>query len=332
MTQTAIYIDTCSFLNSDFFEITSDINHLVKILQLNDHMVLLNNDILEMELRSRIENSGNIPPQLQNFLSREEIKKIAEQISKNKKRLNKAIKQLFSSSVKFNLEASSEEIREGCRRYYKKEAPWIKKKEDEWKDYFVQISLIKIANSDYKKLIVASRDAGFLYLNDLNLGIDVQKTPLRDFVEHIKLYAEEIKEELKEEKEGFLNYLTNKIYTDLEFEIAAEIEEDINADKGVCGEMEVYIEDIKILNEDDLEYIICEVRASISGEDITNATWDHEDRKYYNVEQFSYDVKYEAYLSFEGEYSPTQLFKDKKDGSYEDKNVVSLSDKIKRIV
>ncbi len=324
MKKTAIYLDTSVFLNQDFLTLGNVMKELISLLKNNENIVLLSNSIVALEIKKNIDRFAQITPQLKYYLTHSEITCLTTSLKKNKQEFNRIIKDLFLLSIEFPINISSKEIIEGCNRSYDKEGPWIKKKPDEWKDFFVQQSLINI-RENYKKLIISSRDEGFLYME--TYGIDVQKTPLKNFLDHLKLYLEE--ERIIKDKEGFENYLINKIYTDLEDTIMYEIEGEITKNTGVDG-FDVRIEDIKIIDVGNHKNIICEVVASVFDEDVSNATWDSEEKRYFNPLEFNLDVKYEISISFEGKYEETQLFKDKMSG-IEDDNIISFNNIIREI-
>ena len=306
----AIYIDTNALFNGRIHGLVSHIKELASLLEENKNLKLLTNDILISEIHDKIHNKV-VLPNLKDFkycLKRDQIEKVKESFEDNKIEYQEAIDELIAMGKKLEINLSNQEIMEGCEKQKNLEAPWARisngeNKTNEWKDFFVQKSLIKyhyessndpLSSNDFcDELIILSADKGFIYMEDKSSDVSVKNMPLNGFIKYLNQYTED-------GRESFESYLTEEIYSK-EGEIISGIEDIVLGIKG-WNEIETYLDDIKIIDLHDHSWIICEAQTSISGEDYTNATYDNEDHKYWGVEKFNYEMKFRIVFSFKGDF------------------------------
>ena len=269
-----LYIDTSRLFSGKAYGLESHIDKLIELL--NNHkenLILLSNDILEEEVYRKIK-SVNLPPtKLDNCFNDIQIEDVRKILEKNKRIYLEKIDKLLQLAKKIDLKMSNNEIIDGVKRQYDKEPPWKKNegnkpgKPNEWKDFFVQKSLINYINLDEYKPIILTGDGDF---GGMPKAFEIQKQPLKDFLVYIKnQYLEPIPD--------FKSYLVSKIYSDIENDIVDAIHGYYKNHKEVYCYIEpaiedTYINDIKILDFTNINKIKILVKANMSyyGYDI----WD----------------------------------------------------------
>lgn len=290
----ALYIDTSALFSGKVFDMDSYIYQLKRLINLlthNDNLHLLKNDILDLEIGDKFQL-----PQLNQHLTAEQIQKINKIFEGNKAEYQKTVYDLFHIGKDLTINVSHDEIIEGCKREYGGVAPWNKKKKknNEWKDYFVQKTLLNYREQNLcDELIILCDDKDFHYMKNKKCKIDVRSGHLKEFIEFIIKY-------LRDGTEDFESYLINEIYL-LEEYIVQDIESHITAEKG-CHEIETIIEEVKLIDASDRDSISFEVISYISTTDFTHATYDKEDNQYWGLEECNFKVRCEFYAYFDGEY------------------------------
>lgn len=311
----AIYIDTSSLYGGKLFDndgILFQLKQLIDLVKSNDDLLLLKNDIIEYEIKDKLSL-----PNLKKHFTAKQIQEVSKIFEANKDEYQKTVYNLFSLGKDFKINLSHDDIIDGVGREYKKESPWGRGKENEWKDFVVQKALINYINLDEYKPIILTNDKDFK--NMVNHGFDVKKMPLKAFLSYLKLYLED--------KNNFEVYLINKIYSDIEYDIMDRVLEMADLDETFVGienddEPEITIEDIQILDIKDIKRIQILVKADIYGF-VGNYHVDDNRGEVYGIKSNKL-VEYKMICSFEGEYNHQKFFEDQMSGMIEDSNIVKL--------
>jgi hypothetical protein len=313
MSKIAIYIDTSAFFDAKL----SIVENLKKLLKRNRDIMLITNPVLTLEVDNMIAEEMKKPLGLNRKYFRErDIRKVERILLENKNKYREVVSEIFSLGKEVGINLTDKEIVDGCSKQYNNQAPWSDKKRNEWKDFFAQKSLMRyIENSENSELIILSRDKGFDHMK--SEFIRVRNTSLKDFMEYVN--------STKDERDGFNSYLVNKIYKDLEVGIEREIEKDFFETNGPLNDLEICIDDLKVVDASDVTRILCLSSISIQGIDSIYHTFDDGEEFHEDIPYSAEDLKYEIYISFDGEFDPEKLYKNGLD-SILDKNVVSLID------
>lgn len=170
---------------------------------------------------------------------------------KNKLEYEKCLEEFLKLSKEINLSLDKNEILEGCRKEYRKELPWGKGKNNEWKDFITQIGLKNWSNknADYT-LYVLSGDKDFANLKENNININTySKSHLEDFKKFIFLLSEkveEVRERNKEELER--QQIIMSIYNEVSYEVEEAIYQIAKEEYPEISNIE--ISDIKLIDMD----------------------------------------------------------------------------------
>lgn len=333
MKKIAIYIDASRLLSGKAYGLEVYIDELAELLNNNKNdLILLVNDVLKKEINYNISLIEFPESKLKNCINEDQIENLKKSFEDNKTKYLEKIDKLFKLAKKIDIKMSNDEIIDGVEREYNKELPWSKKdgkkdgKPNEWKDFFVQKSLVNYINLDEYKPIILTGDGDF---EGMPKGFEIQKQPLKDFLPYIKnQYLKQI--------EDFKSYLISKIYSDIEEDITEEIKEyyqeydsdiyDYYRDKyyDYTAEIEeISINDVEILDFTNIERIEILVRARIYGFLGDEAMDYSNDRGETYLVRSSKDVEYYMTCSFTGKYDNIEFVKNQMDGK-EDSNIVKL--------
>ena len=184
----AIYVDTSTLL--EYYGSSNislrNIETIYKIISSDIHFV--HNSILRLEIDNKLDNM-NIPAEhiSKNLIDDESKKKVKNIFQSSFDKYKKAIDDLFNrnNNIRLSINLSEDDIIAGCLKQYNKLNPWATNKTNEWKDFFVQNSLINFyeKNKNSYDLYVLTKDKAWKDME--SYGIKIFSGSLSDFMDII---------------------------------------------------------------------------------------------------------------------------------------------------
>jgi hypothetical protein len=184
----AIYVDTSTLL--EHYGSGKVSLHNIEIIYkvISSDIYFVHNSILKLEIDNKLDNM-NIPAEdiRKNLIDNESRKQVKNIFQSSFDKYKKAIDDLFTrnNNIALFINPSEDDIIEGCLKEYNKLNPWATNKTNEWKDFFVQNSLINFyeKNKNNYNLYVLTKDKAWKDME--SHGITIFSGSLSDFMDII---------------------------------------------------------------------------------------------------------------------------------------------------